>query len=414
VEIINRYDHINLDHLRCHWSLVGEGFRKKGKEVKIPNGIFAPLPLQKKLLTHRAVNPHETATLEISDLTFPMRECYLELSFTLRSPTNWAPANFELAFGQIRLVPPTPFPLLKQLSPTSTAPTITQLSAQILEIATHGSTTAWKFNIIHGALISWSKSGNELIHTPPFLDFYRAVTDNDAGERFGQSWRNSRLYQTKCHATSVSWSNTPNDGKVEIVVQARIAPPVLEWSVDTTFTYTFTSSQLSIKVVGVPRGNYLPNSFARIGLTLALNDVDKAAWFGRGPGESYRDKKLSQRFGTYEVPIEDLFVNYDFPQETSNRTDVRWVEFLTKGKKGPSLKAHFGPLAEASFTALHYTTEALDKAQHPYELYKNKKEETIVRLDWAHHGLGTGSCGPATLPEYELHCAPFAYEILLE
>lgn len=40
VEIINRYDLINLDHLRCHWSLVGDGFKTKGKEVKIPNSMW--------------------------------------------------------------------------------------------------------------------------------------------------------------------------------------------------------------------------------------------------------------------------------------------------------------------------------------------------------------------------------------
>ena len=95
---------------------------------------------------------------------------------------------------------------------------------------------------------------------------------------------------------------------------------------------------------------------------------------------------------------------------------MRWVEFhgSEEDEHKPSLKASFGDLDGASFTALHYTTKDLDECQHPYELYKRRREETIVRLDWAHHGLGTGSCGPATLPEYELHCEPFEYEVLLE
>ena len=38
VEIVNRYDHVSLDHLKCEWALVGDGFRKAGKEVKIPQG----------------------------------------------------------------------------------------------------------------------------------------------------------------------------------------------------------------------------------------------------------------------------------------------------------------------------------------------------------------------------------------
>jgi len=40
VSIINRYDHITLDHLKCEWSLVGNNFTKAGGEVTIPNGLF--------------------------------------------------------------------------------------------------------------------------------------------------------------------------------------------------------------------------------------------------------------------------------------------------------------------------------------------------------------------------------------
>jgi beta-galactosidase len=360
-------------------------------------------------LNFTGVQPGATAEVKIEGLSYvPKKECYLEVSFTLKESANWAKSGHEVAWGQVQLVAPPYITSLKEMQ-SSTAPKCSQMSAQVLEIS--GSNTIWKFNLVHGTLFSWQKSGTELIHTPPVLDFYRAMTDNDRPSRFGQSWINSRLHQTNCHMISVTWSS--NSENVTIIVAWRIAPPVLEWSVDATFTYTFTKEQVSLKVAGSPRGNYLPNTFARIGLNLALNDVDTATWFGRGPGESYRDKKLSQKFGNYEVPIEDLFVDYEFPQETSNRTDVRWVDFSSK-KGGPSLKAHFGPLSEASFTASHYSTRDLDDAQHPYELHKKKRKETIVRLDWAHHGLGTGSCGPATLPEYELKAGPFAYEILLE
>lgn len=196
-----------------------------------------------------------------------------------------------------------------------------------------------------------------------------------------------------------------------VVVNTRIAPPVLEWSVDSVFTYTFTSEHLSIKVKGIPQGFTLPKTFARLGLTLSLNDIDSATWFGRGPGESYRDKKLSQKIGTYTSSIDDLYTNYEFPQESGNRTDTRWVHF--HGKHG-GLKAYFGDLEETSFTGLHYSTRDLDDAKHPYDLINKKKKETIVRLDWAHHGIGTGSCGPFTLPEYALESEEFEYEVLLE
>ena len=62
-----------------------------------------------------------------------------------------------------------------------------------------------------------------------------------------------------------------------------------------------------------------------------------------------------------------------------------------------------------------YTTRGVDESTHPYELRKKKREDTIVRLDWKHHGLGTASCGPATLPEYQLRTdEEFDFEILLD
>lgn len=362
------------------------------------------------------IRPGTKATLKIEELQddrwlnfrkshVDYEEYQLELTFTLREPTAWAEAGHEVAFGQIQLTPPPDLRMLKELK-SSTPPKCIQVSPQVLEVS--GQNNVWKFNIASGSLTSWCKSGVEMIHTPPDLGFYRALTDNDRPS-FGWSWNDSRLHQARSHFRSTTWSS--NSEGVNIVVTSRIAPPVYEWSVDTTLTYTFSSQQLSIKAVGVPRGMRLPNTFARIGLTLALNNIAKATWWGRGPGESYRDKKLSQKIGTHSAPIDDLFTDYEFPQETGNRTDVRWVEFVGTG---PSLKAYFGRLEGASFSALHYTTADLDECRHPYELYRREREETIVRLDWAHHGLGTGSCGPATLPQYQLKVEPFEYEVLLE
>lgn len=356
------------------------------------------------------IKPHTVSHLEIpgcSDLPKEKGETYLELVFTLKDATNWAAAGHEVAFGQLQLTTPATLSTLKSLS-ASTGPKYTQISPQILEITSSTGTT-WKFNIIHGSLASWkTSSGEELLHTAPILDFHRAFTDNDTGE-FAQSWKWGRLSQAKTHVRSVSW-NASEDSLI-ITVQARIAPPVLEWAVHTTFTYTFTDKHLSIKVKGTPSGSTLPNTFARIGLTFSLNNINSATWFGRGPGGSYSDKKLSQKYGTYDLPIADLFTDYEFPQESGNRTDVRWVEF--KSAKG-GLKATFGDLPGASFAASHYRMEDVQECGHPYELRKRAREETVVRLDWAHHGLGTGSCGPVTMEEYVLRSGEFEYEVLLE
>ncbi len=191
------------------------------------------------------------------------------------------------------------------------------------------------------------------------------------------------------------------DGIVEVIIKSRIAPPVQHWSIDTVTTYRFTGEYVSVQVVGEPRGERLPETLpglvwrppsmaARassgyvqrtfwVYLPLAIYPIsDHGSWnpaaitlltmhppqFGRGPGQSYRDMKESQLIGTWEEAVDDLFVDYDFPQENGQRTDVRWVEFLPE-KKGEVeaskrlLRAQFGDFEGASFQALHYSAADL-------------------------------------------------------
>lgn len=400
VEIINRYDFVTLDHLQCSWSVSGEQGNISGSTVEIPKGI----------------QPGETAKIQIPSLNEDdvqkLGAAYLKLTFVLKEPTLWAKAGHEIAWGQIQLQKPASITTLLKTSVSDT-PQMTQTSPTTLSISNKDST--WTFDLVLGTISSWKKASNELIHTSPDLGFYRALTDNDMPSD-GWQWQDKRLHQVITSIRSVTWKSTAD--AVSVVVTSRIAPPVLEWSIDTTTTYTFRASALHIAVSGKPQGINLPPTLARIGLTLALpKEFDEVSWFGRGSGESYSDKKESQAFGKWSANANDgeLFTDYEFPQESGNRTDVSWVSFAQGGKGSlPGLRASFGDRTGCSFSALHYTTKDLDAAKHPYELKKNRKEELIVRLDWKHHGLGTGSCGPKTMEQYALKCENFEFDILLE
>lgn len=401
VKIVNRYDFLTLDHLKCEWRIVGDGFEIPGKEVPVPVGIQ---PGQEKELLIEGVSPSDWEGKE---------ESYLQVVFSLKETTSWASAGHEIAWGQIQLVPPRP--LITSRSPSQNYPKVNQSSPTILSITAN--TTRWKFDMVKGTLISWTKSGTELIHSPPVVDFYRPLTDNDRPAD-GIEWHEKRLNQTKEHTRSVTWKSDPSTSSVIITAHKRIAPPVLEWSVDTIITYTFTSTgAVHIHIKGKPQGINLPTTFARIGLTFSLHSsiADRVTWFGRGPGEAYIDKKMSQRFGTWSLPIDDLFTDYEFPQESGNRTDVRHVGFNNPNSEDVGFAAAFGAQEGCSFTALRYRCEDVDKARHPCELREMRRaDEVVVRLDWRHHGLGTGSCGPGVLEQYVLKAEAFDFEVLLE
>jgi beta-galactosidase len=401
VRIVNRYDVSRLDHLKCVWSLVQDGFKSSESEITIPSGI---LPSQEATLQIPAFEHNQLKT-----------EAYLQLRFLLKDATIWGEIGHEVAWAQIELVAPIKLPMSS--SDSSQYPTIELLGSTTLKIT--GESSVWEIDLVTGLLSSWKKGSFELIHSGLVMDFYRALTDNDSpgpltdhlSPSDGAEWRRKRLDQTSESLRSITWG--VEDGLVVVKITKRVAPTVLEWSVDTETSYIFSSSSLRIKVKGKPQGINMPKTFARIGLTMSLNkDLSTVSWFGRGPGESYSDKKLSQRFGNWTSTVQDLFTDYEYPQESANRTDVRWVEFGNGGSA--KLKASFGDQPGCSFMASHYTTKAIETSLHPYELHKKALPEIIVRLDWQHHGLGTASCGPRPTKQYILDTKPFEHELLLE
>jgi beta-galactosidase len=61
---------------------------------------------------------------------------------------------------------------------------------------------------------------------------------------------------------------------------------------------------------------------------------DTVQWYGRGPHESYADRKTSAALGLWRGPIAEQNHDYMRPQETGNKTDVRWMELSAKGNGG--------------------------------------------------------------------------------
>jgi beta-galactosidase len=97
------------------------------------------------------------------------------------------------------------------------------------------------------------------------------------------------------------------------------------------------------------------------------------------------------------------------------------VKFTHAG--GESITAQFADLQSSGidkkrklfdFNASHYRVADVEAASHPYALHEKKTENVVLRLDAAHHGLGSGSCGPKTRDEYALLTKEFEFEVFLE
>ncbi|MCE7983762.1 MAG: DUF4981 domain-containing protein [Caldilinea sp. CFX5] len=160
----------------------------------------------------------------------------------------------------------------------------------------------------------------------------------------------------------------------------------------------------------VTPGGAQPLSLPRLGLTMTLPaDLETFTWFGRGPQESYVDRKTGAKIGRYRGTVDEQYVPYGMPQENGNKTEVRWAT-LTDATGGGWWVAGVSSLFDSSVH--HFTAEDLTNARHTYEL--KRRDEITLNIDHAQCGLGNASCGPGVLPQYLLKPTPVTFAVRLE
>ena len=136
-------------------------------------------------------------------------------------------------------------------------------------------------------------------------------------------------------------------------------------------------------------------------------ELEQLAWYGRGPWENYSDRKAAAMVGLYRSIVADQYVPYIMPQEHGHKTDVRWLAL--SDVRGQGLRVAGEPTLE--FSASHFTADDLYRARHTCDL--RPRPEVILNLDAAQRGLGTGSCGPDTLPQYCLLAREYRFSYRL-
>ncbi|MEI8315257.1 MAG: glycoside hydrolase family 2 TIM barrel-domain containing protein [Verrucomicrobiota bacterium] len=385
--ITNRYDFINLDHLQLSWNVTVAGAVIQAGTAKILS-----IPGRKsKLISIPFDKPADAACLN--------------LSFTLTADTPWAACGHEIAWAQFEL----PAKLKAPVIVAKTGPALKLVNSGNA-IAITGANFVVNFDKIHAVLTGWQHDGVILLQTGPRLNFWRATTDNDRAswgqQQYAKAWQAARLDMLQ-HRTDGVTIEQLDAGTVRIVAKTRIAPPVLSIGFECDYTYTITGDgQITIEVHGIPRGTALPPTLPRLGLQLTLPTAfDQVQWFGRGPGEAYRDTKQAQRRGLWQATVDELYTPYVFPQENGNRTDVSWVKFADLAGRGIC----FAGLP--NFSAHRYTTLDLENAKHTTDLVK--RDFITVSLDHEHNGIGTGSCGPGPWEQHQLKPAEFRFALCL-
>ncbi|CAG8296817.1 unnamed protein product [Penicillium olsonii] len=408
LKVVNHYDFSTLDHLSFSWHLVSESGSTEPQEWNIPR-----------------IEPGETKLLEIPGAlrdqikqASGVERTWLTVNFHLKDDRAWAPIGHEIAWTQLPLHKTESFSIQAPLSLPLTNMSVRERPGR-LYITSNKSGSQFTYDLIRGNL-SWSTNAGKIFHSGPLLGIYRALTQNDLGmEGPGVEWNRFRVKSTRMLIDSATWHI--KDGAVLISTKVRVAPTVLAWALEATLDYTITDSSIQLRVNGDFSGTH-PKYIPRLGLTLRLpRHFDAATWFGRGPGESYRDTKTASRFGTYTASIADgLETPYEWPQENGNRVDTRWARVHSSEAVSSSAHAEAQvpvPQIEVKmdapfgFSLRKYAMAELDRAKHPHEL-SELDNETELTVDYLHHGIGTASCGPGPFEGHRLEAGPFEFTSL--
>lgn len=380
--VTNNYLFTRLDEFEWVWQLLKDG-RPVGE---VRTGSFPVEPLTSSGIVLDLPKTEAGAEGAHSELL-------LELSLRLKEPTAWAGQGHEVAFVQL---PVSGGPALQPVgyagSSANQAPLVWSETADAWTV--RGDGFRFTFNRATGDIVSYRSGERELLLQGPIPNFWRAVTDNDRGNKLHERcavWRQAGAEGTLRRLTK----READGGAWEI--EAEYTLDGANGSVCSVQYVIYPDGLLSVRQSLTP-GAGLPE-IPEVGMMLAMEArYDRVEWYGRGPHENYWDRAEGARLGVFADSVAGQFTPYLKPQECGNKTDVRWLKVTDAEGKGLWFAAD--PVMEAN--VLPYTPEELEAHDHAYKLPASGK--TVIRLMEKQMGVGGDDSWQAkTHPDFTLY-----------
>lgn len=376
IVVENEFLFTNMNKYAGSWELVEDG-------VVIQSGEFDEAQMDLPPLTEKTLKvPYE--------ITEPKAgaEYFVNVSFKLKEDESWAKAGHEIAMGQFKL--PVEVPEVEAVK----AEDIADLTVEEAEdaVTVTGKDFTLNFNKVTGTIDSFNYKETELIENGPIPNFWRAATDSDLG-----------FYSM---LTCGTWRYAGEDRQIQDVTVEELGSNAVQFTVtsklptktesDYKQVYTvYGTGDVKITSTLTP-GADLP-MIPEVGNLLQIPlEFDNVTYYGKGPDENYIDRQTGYNVGIYTNTVDNFFVDYIKPQETGNRTGVRWVSMTNDEGIGLLAKAD----GTMEINALHYTPEQLNTHLHSYML----PEPTSITLRLNQRQMGVGgdnSWGAKPLTEYQ-------------
>ncbi|GAB6012490.1 beta-galactosidase, LacZ type [Viscerimonas tarda] len=268
---------------------------------------------------------------------------------------------------------------------------------------------SYEFSAENGkGLLSVKNDGRNVLRELPRLNFWRAPTDNDFGSK---EQYNLRLWDAAGYNVIYTYKGKQEqNGCVSVSYSVKLKG--IEAAVDIVYTVNKDGS-LTIDSHYKALSDDLPEMM-RFGMIMSLTqEYNNFTWYGRGPRENYVDRKYDTFMGIWNGKVEDQAFSYYRPQETGNKTDVRWLTLKNNSGKGIRIDGA-QPL---SVSALNNYPEDLDpgmtkKQQHWSDIIP--RNEVALSVDLFQRGVaGVNSWGVRPLDEYRFMGKEYNYSYTL-
>ena len=334
----------------------------------------------------------------------PGAEYWLRISMNLKANTLWALKGYEVAWQQFNVPFDVP-PAEKVAGDNSRKLTVSQDERQITFRCGQFETS---FSKLSGRMTSLGYSSKQILAVDapqcgPVLNVYRAPTSNDRW--FAANVKKAGLDSLDYHLQDFKLIEQ-NEKQAELLSTSDCKAKNGVGFIHNCKYTIFADGIIKVENTVMPYGNI--DVLPKIGLTALIDaKFDTFHWYGAGPQESYVDRAEACDIGLYRGKVSEQYVPYVVPQETGNKTQVRYAALTDKDGEGFIVVCD----KPYSVSALNFTEQQLDRAKHINELAPAK--QVVLDIDCAHMGLGNASCGPKPLDKYILKELPssFSFQI---
>ena len=301
-------------------------------------------------------------------------ELVLEVSQRLAEATDWAPAGYELAFGQT-VVAGT------KASEDAALPADGIVTVGRWNAGVQGSGREILLSRTQGGLVSYTFDGHEFVLRRPAITTFRALTDNDRGAGHGferAQWMAAGRY-ARCVDNVIE---QVDEDTLKAVYTYELATPqrtkvTVEYTADTT-------GRLNLHVEYPGESGDLP-TIPAFGIEWTLPvQYSNLRFFGAGPEETYQDRKHA-KLGVWSTDAFKDHAPYLMPQETGNHEEVRWAEITDENGHGLRVSRANGA-APFAVSLQPYSSFMIEEAQHQDELPAPK--HMFLRVLAAQMGVG--------------------------